>query len=77
MQQTKSLLQVPTIDVQRIIQLPLDDIPGLVQAEIVFNGANIDKANIVVAVWRGKSLCTTARLDTMDNPDIFTGFNFL
>ena len=55
MQQTKSLLQVPTIDVQRIIQLPLDDIPGLVQAEIVFNGANIDKANIVVAVGRGKS----------------------
>ena len=63
--------QIPSIDIQHLVQLPLDHIPAAVQAQVFPAWPHIDKTNVIVAVWRRKSPGPASRLHGMEDPDLF------
>ena len=75
MHELQSLFQIPVADVQRIIQLPFNHVPGLLQLQIIFQISHIYKPDIVITVRGSKSPCPAAGFHRHDDPDIFFIFN--
>ena len=76
MQEAQYLLQIPAVDIQSFIQLPLDHIPGMIQTKVKRQWPHINEPNIVIAVGRCKASGSAARLHAVKNADILSLFNF-
>ena len=57
--------QIPSVDVQGLIQLPVDEILPGIQAKIVFHGPHIYEPHVVIAVRGGQSPGAAAGLHGM------------
>ena len=76
-EQPKGLLQVPAVDVQGIVQLPFDHIPGLLQPQIMLQGADIDESDIVVTVRRGEAPGPAPGFDAVDDLNVLPALDRL
>ena len=67
--------QIPAIDIQHFVQLPLDDIFGWIDPQIFLRAVHIDKTDVIIAVRGGESPCPAAGLNRMQDLYLILLFN--
>ena len=73
----QGFFQVPPVDIQHLIQLPFNNIPGAVQTQIIFRGPHINKAHIVIAVRGSKAPGPASRFYCQENLNSSLRFNLI
>lgn len=77
MQELERFIQIPSIDVQEIIDRKLNHIPALIQPKILILRLDIDETDVIIAVGRGETLGSAARFHSQQYPHMFSTFNLM
>lgn len=76
MKKPQRLAEIPAVDIQIIAQWKLNHITTCFQSQIFIFWADVNKPNIIVAVWRGEPPCPAAGFNCQKNPDILCLLDF-
>ena len=75
MQQSQGLVEIPSVDVKRLVHPPLANVTAIIKPQIIITTAYVNKSHIIITVGRNKSPRPAARINRQQYGQVFFFFN--